>query len=36
MYPNKLGLLQSLRNTGPTADHCLTINMPTRRHTKYA
>ena len=29
-------LLRSLRNTGPSVDHCLTINMPKRRHTKYA
>ena len=25
--------LQSLRNMGPSADHCLTIYMPTWRHT---
>ena len=33
---NKGKLLRSLRNTGPSADHCSTINMPKRRHTKYA
>ena len=33
---NKDKLLRSLRNTDPSVDHCLTINMPKRRHTTYA